>query len=67
MLYLDIAPQGTTYVHALRSFTLTTLFLPSAIHPRAYRRSTLHSRAQDHITLEDYEIHDGDGLELYYN
>mgnify|MGYP006160543401 CR=1 FL=1 len=51
----------------LRRFALTTLFLPSAIHPRAYRRSTLHSRAQDHITLEDYEIHDGDGLELYYN
>lgn len=23
--------------------------------------------AQDHITLADYEIHDGMGLELYYN
>lgn len=23
--------------------------------------------AQDHITLEDYEIHDGMGLEMYYN
>ncbi len=23
--------------------------------------------AQDHITLEDYEIKDGAGLELYYN
>lgn len=23
--------------------------------------------AQDHITLEDYEIHDGMGLELFYN
>jgi len=22
---------------------------------------------QDHITLEDYEIHDGMGLEMYYN
>ncbi|EGC39724.1 hypothetical protein DICPUDRAFT_26369 [Dictyostelium purpureum] len=22
---------------------------------------------KDHITLDDYEIHDGDGLELYYN
>jgi len=22
---------------------------------------------KDHITLEDYEIHDGMGLELYYN
>ena len=21
----------------------------------------------DHITLEDYEIHDGMGLEMYYN
>lgn len=25
------------------------------------------SRRQDHITLADYEIHDGMGLELYYN
>jgi len=24
-------------------------------------------RNQDHVTLEDYEIHDGMGLELYYN
>ena len=23
--------------------------------------------SQDHITLADYEIHDGMGLELYYN
>ncbi len=22
---------------------------------------------KDHITLEDYEVHDGMGLELYYN
>ncbi len=22
---------------------------------------------KDHITLEDYEIHDGMGLEMYYN
>jgi ubiquitin-like protein 5 len=22
---------------------------------------------KDHITLEDYEIHDGMGIELYYN
>ena len=25
------------------------------------------SLPQDHITLEDYEIHDGMGLELFYN
>lgn len=25
------------------------------------------SASQDHITLEDYEIHDGMGLEMYYN
>ena len=25
------------------------------------------SPSQDHITLADYEIHDGMGLELYYN
>ena len=29
--------------------------------------SVLPGRAQDHITLEDYEIHDGMGLEMYYN
>lgn len=23
--------------------------------------------SQDHITLADYEVHDGMGLELYYN
>ena len=28
---------------------------------------TSSSYVQDHITLADYEVHDGMGLELYYN
>jgi hypothetical protein len=28
---------------------------------------SLFQNTQDHITLADYEIHDGMGLELYYN
>ena len=31
--------------------------------PRTHRYTIY----KDHITLEDYEIHDGMGLELYYN
>ncbi len=30
-------------------------------------RLTCYFCLQDHITLADYEIHDGMGLELYYN
>ena len=33
-------------------------------HINSFEHTTL---AQDHITLEDYEIHDGMGLELFYN
>ena len=36
---------------------LLTRSLPPAVRYTVYK---------DHITLEDYEIHDGMGLELYY-
>ena len=29
--------------------------------------ASLFFQYKDHITLEDYEIHDGMGLEMYYN
>lgn len=42
---------------------------PTGRRARARVRSTAPpvSPFQDHITLADYEIHDGMGLELYYN
>ena len=39
-------------------------------HPRSPSLTLAHPRSlvgQDHITLGDYEIHDGMSLELYYN
>jgi ubiquitin-like protein 5 len=38
------------------------IFLSPPRSPRLLRYSIF----KDHITLEDYEIHDGMGLELYY-
>jgi ubiquitin-like protein 5 len=35
--------------------------------PEKIRLQKWHSVLKDHITLEDYEISDGMGLELYYN
>lgn len=35
--------------------------------PEKIRIQKWHTIYKDHITLEDYEIHDGMGLELYYN
>jgi uncharacterized CHY-type Zn-finger protein len=32
-----------------------------------YRIQKWYTIYKDHVTLEDYEIHDGMGLELYYN
>ncbi|EFA77659.1 ubiquitin-like protein 5 [Heterostelium album PN500] len=37
------------------------------IRPDKIRLQKWYNVYKDHITLEDYEIHDGDGLELYYN
>jgi ubiquitin-like protein 5 len=35
--------------------------------PEKLRIQKSYNIYKDHITLEDYEIHDGMGLELYYN
>jgi len=35
--------------------------------PEKIRIQKWYNIYKDHITLEDYEIHDGMGLELYYN
>ena len=35
--------------------------------PEKLRIQKWYTVSKDHITLEDYEIHDGMGLELYYN
>ena len=35
--------------------------------PEKIRLQKWYTVFKDHITLEDYEIHDGMGLELYYN
>ena len=35
--------------------------------PEKLRIQKWYNIYKDHITLEDYEIHDGMGLELYYN
>ena len=35
--------------------------------PHKLRLQKWHNVFKDHITLDDYEIHDGMGIELYYN
>ena len=39
----------------------------SGTRPEKIRSQKWYTIFKDHITLEDYEIHDGMGLELYYN
>jgi ubiquitin-like protein 5 len=46
------------------AFSLLRLLRARVAHARRARRYNVY---KDHITLEDYEIHDGMGLELYYN
>ena len=40
---------------------------PAGTRPERIRLQKWYTVFKDHITLEDYEIHDGIGLELYYN
>ena len=44
-----------------------SLPLPLARRPEKLRIQKWYTVYKDHISLEDYEIHDGMGLELYYN
>lgn len=56
MVELCMRPHDLLHAHSL------------ARHPAAFKRAEKwYSIFKDHITLEDYEIHDGMGLELYYN
>ena len=41
--------------------------LPCVRHADRLLYTRRYNIYKDHITLEDYEIHDGMGLELYYN
>ena len=76
-LPLSAAWDGT-YVEQLlrcvnRAQALATTPIPAWVDNGAMLRSVEHRQCgrytvyKDHITLEDYEIHDGMGLELYYN
>lgn len=40
---------------------------PAGTRPEKIRIQKWYNVYKDHITLADYEIHDGMGLELYYN
>ena len=40
---------------------------PAGAPPERIRLQKWTTIFKDHITLEDYEIHDNMGLELYYN
>jgi ubiquitin-like protein 5 len=53
------APAGVT----------VRVFRPTQIgtRPEKIRIQKWYTIYKDHITLEDYEIHDGMGLEMYYN
>lgn len=41
--------------------------LATGTRPEKIRIQKWYNVFKDHITLADYEIHDGMGLELYYN
>jgi hypothetical protein len=41
--------------------------LAVTLAPSSLSRADRYNVYKDHITLADYEIHDGMGLELYYN
>ncbi|EOD30286.1 hypothetical protein EMIHUDRAFT_233126 [Emiliania huxleyi CCMP1516] len=41
--------------------------LPTGTRPEKLRIQKWYTVYKDHISLDDYEIHDGMGLELYYN
>ena len=53
-----------THTHAPHYFDLP--FTPGT-RPEKIRIQKWYTIYKDHITLADYEIHDGMGLELYYN
>ncbi|KAF8821430.1 putative Ubiquitin family protein [Cardiosporidium cionae] len=50
-----------------RKLTLINNFWCVGTRPEKIRIQKWYTIYKDHITLADYEIHDGMGLELYYN
>ena len=52
-------------IHVLICFVI--FFYVSGTKWEKIRIQKWYTIYKDHITLEDYEIHDGMGLELYYN
>lgn len=54
-------PQTHTHTHTL------TFIKHTHTHTHIHRIQKWYTIYKDHVTLEDYEIHDGMGLELYYN
>lgn len=58
----------STSLASVIRYTLKTLFvLDVGTRPEKIRIQKWYTVYKDHITLADYEIHDGMGLELYYN
>ena len=47
--------------------SMLTVQRPPGTRPEKIRIQKWYTIYKDHISLEDYEIHDGMGLELYYN
>lgn len=63
-------PQPHITKHPSQRKTLTTKpdkTLLAGTRPEKIRIQKWYTVYKDHITLADYEIHDGMGLELYYN
>ena len=52
---------------ARTTIDVAVLWLPVGTRPEKIRIQKWYTVYKDHITLADYEIHDGMGLELYYN
>ena len=62
-----VAPPRSPAADARRSALLSSLPPLEGTKWEKIRIQKWYTIYKDHITLEDYEIHDGMGLELYYN
>ena len=66
---LTITQSGTYIIIDVYTGTTGYIYFPNpATHTgEKIRIQKWYTVYKDHVTLEDYEIHDGMGLELYYN
>ena len=62
-----IATQTGKYAYDLPIICTILTELSIGTRPEKIRIQKWYTIFKDHITLQDYEIHDGMGLELYYN